>query len=189
MLPAINEIWVYSALALVAAYPFLLPAIQSAGSWVMARGLPNMSQANVNHLLLVAVLVLAALLYRAHQQQGPQPPRPEPALGLAGYAQRMSKSERAAMTEAYQILSRAVAADPVDEPVFATTQSLREAHRAALLVVWRGVLANAPGKYPGLREELEGAIEKQVGIEDVPMTPTIQGQAVKALADIASQFK
>jgi hypothetical protein len=189
MLPTINEVWVYSVLALVAAYPFLLPAIQAAGSWVLSKGWPKVSQANVNHLLMVVILVMAALLYRATQQQGPSPLRPEPALGLAGYAQRMSRSERTAMSEAYQILSRAVAADPVEEPVFGTTQALREAHRAALLVVWRGVLANPAGKYPGLREELEGALEQQVGIEDVPMTPTIQGQAVKALADIASQFK
>lgn len=111
-----------------------------------------------------------------------------PASGLTAIAQRMTKDERAGMAEAYRILARMVAANPEKEPVFVSTADIREAHRAAMLAVWRGVLANQPGKYEGLREQLEGAIEQRIGRDELTLTPTLQQEAVRAFQEIAAAF-
>jgi hypothetical protein len=57
----------------------------------------------------------------------------------------------------------------VDDPAIPSTAALNDVHRAALLFVWRGVLGNEPGKYEGLREELEGLLKSAIGEADVPL--------------------
>ena len=119
----------------------------------------------------------------------PRPPVIRPIPELTPLADAMSADDRQALAEAYQIISRSIAANPIDDPVFPTTGAVREAHRAALLCVWRGVLGNTPGKYPGLREGLEGAIGKVLGTDDVLLTPTIQQQAAKVFMDISDTLR
>jgi hypothetical protein len=184
-----NDLLVYSALLLLAGYPFLLPAVKWLTALLSTAQAPSFSAAAWNRVLLVLVAGLGFMLYRS-QRGDVQPVRPpSPATGLAAVAQQMSRAERQAMSEAYEILARAVDANPVDEPVFDTTSSLRDAHRAALLVVWQGVLGSRAGKYPDLREQLEGAMDQRIGREDVPLTPTLQEQAAKAFRAMAADFK
>lgn len=142
----------------------------------------------MNRAVLCLLVALAFALWR---QQSPAPTRPtvpavEPSSDLSAISRRMSEVDRRAMAHAYQILARSLAGDPDSEPVFDSTAAVRLAHRAALLFVWKGVLDNAADKYPGLREELEGALEKRIGMEDVPLNPTIRQEAVRAFQEIAA---
>lgn len=108
---------------------------------------------------------------------------------LAASAAKLPKEERAALSDAYAVLSRAVAADPADDPVFIDTPAVRRAHRAAMLFVWKGVLANKTGEVPGLQAELEGAVAKRIGTDEVPMNPTLKAEAAKAFGDISLSVK
>jgi len=119
----------------------------------------------------------------------PAPPVIRPIPELTPLADAMTADDRQVLADAYQIISRSIAANPIDDPVFPTTGAVREAHRAALLCVWRGVLGNTPGKYPGLREGLEGAIGRVVGTDDVLLTPTIQQKAAKVFLDISDTLR
>lgn len=108
---------------------------------------------------------------------------------LSVFAERMTKQEREALSEAYAMLAKAVEANPVDEPVFVSTGAVRAAHRAALLCVWRGALGNEPEKYPGLREALEGMVSQSIGNDDIPLNPTIQKGAATAFSDISAALR
>jgi len=148
----------------------------------------------MNRVLFCIALGLAFLVYRQQAAPTPRPPVPDvtpdvtPSSGLVALARQMTADERLAMREGYQILARMIAANPTDEPVFPTTGSVREAHRAALLAVWRGVLGNEPGKYAGLREELEKGLAQKLGSDDVPLNPTLQQEAVRAFQQNAAAF-
>lgn len=153
----------------------------------------------MNRFTLVALLGLSYGLLRATAaidaltdppSPGPGPtPVTTPVEGLSEYRGRLTRDERAALSQAYDILSRSVAANPAVDPVFPDTTALRAAHRAALLCVWRGVLDNDPGKYQGLREALEGAVESRIGKDDIPLNPALQQEAAKAFADIAASLR
>jgi hypothetical protein len=108
---------------------------------------------------------------------------------VAVAAAKMTASDRAAMSDAYGILSRSVAANPTLEPVFPDTAAVRRAHRAALLYVWAAVLQNKAGDVPGLREALEQAIASRIGTEDIPLNPELQKDTAKAFADLAASFR
>lgn len=101
----------------------------------------------------------------------------------------MSSGDRAAMRDAYDTLARAVAADPDEDPVFVDVAAVRRAHRAALLVVWRGALDNKAGEVPGLREALEGALSSRIGADDVPLNPALRAETAKAFNDISASFR
>jgi hypothetical protein len=77
----------------------------------------------------------------------------------------------------------------VDDPVIPSTAALNDVHRAALLFVWRGVLGNEPGKYEGLREELEGLLKSAIGEADVPLNPAVQTDAATLFANIALSLR
>jgi hypothetical protein len=142
----------------------------------------------------MAICVAIGLAYGAYRLSPViVPVKPAPAQtavfeDVARIASKMSKADRAAVREAYQILSRAIAADPAADPVFADTEAIRRAHRAALLVVWRGVLENQAGEVPGLREALEGAVTKRLGTDDIPLNPSLRAEAAKAFSDIAASI-
>lgn len=154
----------------------------------------------MNRVLVTAVLAAAFLLARHYKPALPPlvppvtpvapvtPSVPPPVAEIAAVASRMKPSDRADMGSAYAMFSRAVAADPVDEPVFPDTASLRRAHRAMLLVLWRGLLGNNPGQVPGLKEAVEGAFAQRIGSADVLLNPDAKQSAAKALADIAASF-
>lgn len=141
----------------------------------------------MNRLALCAALAVAFFFYR--QQPGPVAPVVPPAVAipsLARFRSQMSTEDRTALSQCYGILSKSVAANPVDDPVIPTTAGLCDVHRAALLFVWRGVLGNQPGKYDGLREELDGLVANAIGEADVPLNPTVQRDAA-ALFDAISR--
>ena len=87
----------------------------------------------MNRILLCAVIALGYILFRESPEQDAKP-----VVGLAAYAKKMASADRAGLSQAYGILGRSVEADPESEPVFVDTAAVRRAHRAALLVVWRG---------------------------------------------------
>ena len=119
----------------------------------------------------------------------PTPPAVVPVQSLQQFVSRMSREDRDALSQAYAVLAKSVAANPEGEPVFATTGAVRAAHRAALLCVWKGVLGNEAGKYEGLREALEGVIAERLGDDDIPLNPTSQKNAVDAFNDIAATLR
>lgn len=149
----------------------------------------------MNRAVVCLALGLAFFFYR-NQAAGPSPspvpvaPTPANVLpGLARFRDQMTSDERAALSDCYAILARAVEANPLDEPVIESTSELMAAHRAGLLFVWRGVLAGKPDKYPGLREELEGIVTAAVGTSDVPLNAGIQRTAAAAFNDISRSIK
>ncbi len=139
----------------------------------------------MNRILLCIVIALGYVAFRS------RPPHPVAPLipGVSEKFSYLSMSDRRALSETYAIIAKSVAANPVDEPVFTDIGDVRRAHRAALLSVWRGVLGNQPGKYPGLREGLESYVDQQVGSADVPLSPQVQQQAVDAFQKLSDALK
>lgn len=140
------------------------------------------------------VLAIGYALFRLAPQTLPVPlPGPAPVVApfsdLAGIAQKLSKEDKQALRDAYATLSRAVASDPLTDPVMVDTAAVRRAHRAALLFVWRGVLSNQAGEVAGLREALEAALDQRIGSEEVPMNPTLRATTAKAFDDIAASLQ
>lgn len=146
-----------------------------------------------NRLAICACLALAFWVYSQQVKRGDPvipgvvPARPIVDLGSAAAA--LSATDKKALSEAYAIMARAVKASPAEDPVFDTTGCIRDCHRAGLLCVWRGVLGNAPGKYPGLRETLEGLLDQQIGKDDVLLNPVIQGQVVTLFENISQSLR
>lgn len=141
---------------------------------------------------VIAVLGLAYLAYRVGAVALPVLPAPTPAAlfpDVAAVAAGMNATDRAALADAYLILSRSVAANPTLEPVFPDTAAVRRAHRASLLYVWAAILGNKAGDVPGLREALESAVASRIGTDDVPLNPEIQKDAATAFADIAASIR
>lgn len=145
----------------------------------------------MKRILLVAALGIAYLIYRMGGAALPAP-TPTPAAlfpDVAAVAARMNQTDRAALSDAYLILSRSVAANPTLEPVFPDTSAVRRAHRASLLYVWAAILGNKAGDVPGLREALESALASRIGTEDVPLNPAVQKDAAQAFADLAASLR
>jgi hypothetical protein len=146
----------------------------------------------MNRLVLCIALAAAFLFYRqANQPAVPVAPVPTAIVvpSLAKYRSQMTKEDRTALAQCYEILAKSVAANPVDDPVIPSTAALNDVHRAALLFVWRGVLGNEPGKYEGLREELEGLLKSAIGEADVPLNPAVQTDAATLFANIALSLR
>lgn len=145
------------------------------------------------HLVRTAILVAAAIGWTAYRQAGPNPVVPVPAVvphqSIAAAAAAMPAADRQALADAYDMISRSVAANPAADPVFRTVGDLRRGHRAAMLCVWRGLLGNQPGQVPGLREAIEQAVAEGIGSEDVVLNPTLQQQSAKVFADIAASLR
>lgn len=148
----------------------------------------------MNRVLLCVCLALAFFVFRSNRPIDIVP-APVPAVdattipALKKYRDQMTATERAALADAYAILSRSVAANPTDEPVIETTAALVEVHRAAVLFVYKGVLGGETGKYPGLAGELEGIIRQAVGGPDVPLNPAVQRAAADTFASMSNSFR
>ena len=144
-------------------------------------------------MVACAAMAGAYLVYRHGGGELRVPLIPTPVVArveeLVELAKTMNSQDKRALREAHQILARCIDADPVDEPVFDTVLAIRQAYRAALLCVWRGVLDNPPGKYPGLREALEGAVQKRLGSDDAAVSPPIRQDAVAVLNEIAGTLQ
>lgn len=119
----------------------------------------------------------------------PAAPAAVPIAELSAVAATVSKADRAALSETYLILSRSIAANPAVDPVFPDTAAVRRAHRAALLAVWKGVMGNDTGKYPGLKEALEGYLDKALGREEVILNPGLQETVAKTFSDMSAHFR
>ena len=150
----------------------------------------------MNRLLVCLVAALAFAVFRGQglptpvrpvTPVGPVLPAPIPA--LAKYRDQMTADERSALADCYAVLSKSVAANPPDDPVIHSTAALSEVHRAALLFVWRGVLANPAGKYDGLRGELEGLLRDKVGATDIPLNPAVQRDAATLFDEISRSLR
>jgi hypothetical protein len=141
----------------------------------------------VNRLLLCLLIGVGYLFVR----DGETASRPtvKPIGVLAERARALTKEERAGLSEAYAILARSIESNPEADPVYPDCAAVRRAHRAAIQVVWHGVFGNQPGKYPGLREAIEGEVERGLGTADVPLTPALQQQAAKTFSDISASLK
>lgn len=146
----------------------------------------------MNRIILCVALGAAFHFYRHAQPPAPAGPV-EPAQvaipSLAKYRSQMTAQDRTALAQCYDVLSKSVAANPVDDPVIPSTAALNDVHRAALLFVWRGVLGNQPGKYEGLREELEGLLKNTVGDADVPLNPAVQRDAAALFSNVAQSLR
>lgn len=142
----------------------------------------------MNRTVLCLLLGLGWLAVR-HAPAVVPVPAVKPLSEVAAMGAKMTADDRAALSETYAILSRSIAANPPEEPVFPDTASVRRAHRAALLAVWKGAMGNDAGKYPGLRESLEGYLHNSLGMDDVPLNPELQARVVKTFSDISASLK
>ena len=146
-------------------------------------------------MIRIAICICLALAYGAYRLWPVAsavvvtPPAAVPFESVGSLSSSLSTDDKAALREAYLILSRAIAADPAVEPVFLDTAAVRRAHRAALLSVWAGVLANKAGEVPGMREALESSVNSRIGTADIPMNPSLKADAAKAFADIAASIR
>lgn len=150
----------------------------------------------MNRLVLCVALAAAFFFFRqSNHPAGPVAPvtpvTPEVVVvpSLAKYRSQMTVEDRTALAQCYEILAKSVAANPVDDPVIPSVAALNDVHRAALLFVWRGVLGNEPGKYEGLREELEGLLKDAVGEADVPLNPAVQRDAATLFDNISRSLR
>lgn len=141
----------------------------------------------MNRFLLAAVVALA---YVAARQSPlvPSVPVVVPDSSLSAVVSTMSSQDRLALREAYAALSTAVAEDTSTEPIFIDIAAVRRAHRAALHMVWKGVMGNNAGKYPGLREKLEEQFAQKIGDDDVIVNPTIRATVAQAFSEISAAF-
>lgn len=144
----------------------------------------------MNRFVVCAALA-TAFFFGRHAQRPTVPVAPEVVVvpSLAKYRSQMTVEDRTALSQCYEILAKSVAANPVDDPVIPSVPALCDVHRAALLFVWRGVLGNEPGKYEGLREELEGLVKTAVGDADVPLNPAVQKDAATLFSNIARSLR
>ena len=147
---------------------------------------------NARHVFVIA----AAILYGAWRLAphidavAPKPPAAAvPFESIGKLSSQLTADDRTALRDTYLTLSRAVAADPATDPVFIDTAAVRRAHRAALLVVWRGLLNNKTGEVPGLKDALEKAVNDRIGAADIPMNPTLRGDTAKAFSDVAASVR
>jgi hypothetical protein len=142
----------------------------------------------MNRVVLCIALAIAFFSFRVAKQP-PDAPAAVSVPTLAKYRSRMTADDRTALAECYEILAKSVAVNPVDDPVIPSVAALNDVHRAALLFVWRGVLGNEPGKYEGLREELEGLVKQAIGEADVPLNPAVQKDAAALFSSIARSLR
>lgn len=148
----------------------------------------------MKRLLPILALAAAYFVYSNAGSFVPKPvPTPAPATGpiaaLVPYARQMDATDRQAMSQAYEILAKALDGDPRGEPCFHRVESVRSGHRAALEVLWIGVLGNSPAKYPGLGPKLEELLAGAIGSTDVPLSEPMRTQAINLFRDIAFTLK
>jgi len=65
------------------------------------------------------------------------------------------------------------------EMLFSDTRAMRLYTMLALDIAWRRIGGNEPGKYDGLREAVEVAFERAIGLEVQPVTPELRDAYVR----------
>jgi hypothetical protein len=143
--------------------------------------------------IICLLIALAFWQYRNGGGIAPAPkPVPSPAPGgvaeLATIAGTMAAADKKSLHQAYDILSSGIANDTAQDPVFSRLDQVRQAHRAALLMVWSAA-GNKPDKYPGLGAALDSLLKAEIGDTDAPLSPSIRAKVVDLFARISQSFK
>lgn len=95
----------------------------------------------------------------------------------------LTAQQRTALREFYSGLARSLRADPPSEPVLVSTTSVRAAHRAGLLFLWKGSLDSTSN--PSLQSSIEGVLDSVLGRESVPLNPSLRQQAADGFDTMA----
>lgn len=99
---------------------------------------------------------------------------------------KMSIDDRLWLQSIYENMSRVVTADGIiNDSSITTTGDLRAVHVRVLRFVWRGMAANSPEKYPGLKAAIEQAVSDTLGTDDRQMTPELRRTAAEVFNAIA----
>lgn len=141
---------------------------------------------NTSTRLLVCVII-AVTYFGWYKGQGFSPILPTD--GLEKIARQMTSEERQAVHDFYSTLGRSVAGDPDAEPVFPTNASVRTAHRAGMLMLWKGALGNESGKYPELRKALEDFLAENVGLDNVNLSPEKKDEMGQQFQKLGGKFR
>lgn len=98
----------------------------------------------------------------------------------------MSPIDRFWFSQTYMNAARMVEADgQVPEPSILSTDGIRQINKTALTFVWKGMAANAPGKYPKLKEAVDGVLDSVIGLDRKKVTPEVRDTAVELFEAIA----
>ena len=95
----------------------------------------------------------------------------------------LTPQQVAALQDYYSGLARALRSDPQGEPVLPTTTSVRTAHRAGLLFLWKGSLDSVSN--PSLQSSIEGVLDSLLGRESVPLNPSLRQKAADGFDKLA----
>lgn len=95
----------------------------------------------------------------------------------------LTKQQRSDLGEFYLGMSRSLRADPLTEPVLTTTTSVRAAHRAGLLFLWKGFRDSSSN--PSLQSSIEGVLDDCLGRESVPLNPNLRSKAADGFEQMA----
>lgn len=95
----------------------------------------------------------------------------------------LTPQQRAALRDFYSGLARSLRSDPPSEPVLTTTTSVRTAHRAGLLFLWKGSLDSTSN--PSLQSSIEGVLDSVLGRESVPLNPNLRQKSADGFDQMA----
>lgn len=130
--------------------------------------------------------VIAVSYFGIYKRQG----SPElPTDGLSKIAASMSSEDRDSVAQYYKTFGRAIAKDPEAEPVFATSADVRKAHRAGMLILWKGALGNESGKYPDLRQAIEDHLAENVGLDNKQLSPDEKQDVGESFIELGKAFE
>lgn len=136
--------------------------------------------------LLICVIIGVAY-FGWYKGQGVDPVLPTD--GLSEIARQMTSEEREAVADFYGTFGRSLAGDPDSEPVFGSNADVRKAHRAGMLMLWKGALGNESGKYPELRKALEDFLAENVGLDNVNLSPERKDEMGQQFKNLGEKFR
>jgi len=97
-----------------------------------------------------------------------------------------SMRDRAVWAETWMKSGIVVAADTVQSaPVFADVRTLRAFQVVAFDVAWRRIGGVSPGRYPGLKDNVEAAFSEVLGLDDVAVDASLREQYVALVRALA----
>jgi len=137
---------------------------------------------------LLAAAILVAIAFAGPPSLTTSPSIPEPTESMkaevrpvARAVSAMSAVDRLWLQYIYQNAAKITKASPAIE----TTDGLRAVHVAILSFIWRGMADNSPGKYPALKDAIEGAFNSTIGDSRQGLTPEMREKAAELFEAIA----